>query len=736
MTALAVLIVSWLLCFAIGWGVAGYLLPQNWRRDRLLLAPVSGAAVLVLLTSLFSYAGMNLRQALAPVIITGLAASIAGAIVTRQTRTGGTSHWRLAHYIHGVGFLGASSALWSIWLYRAWNPYTDAFTYISIADFLQAHSFFTPAKPSPILPVLTQMAMYQELGFRMGANFLLAFVAALWRADYSFDVYIPVLALALWLAVPGFWVLCRRALFIPAATSTVASTLYALHTAVPLSNALWGFMPQAFGMAFLFPLVALHVRVVGARDVVRPLVLAGIFGGVLLLTYPEIVPLVIVGIGISYAGRLWRGSLRFRRVLLAGVVPLVVAVLVAPVAAWRFVPVMQTQSGAVVGWDPQLSLFDYLGVIAGYRSLVLSTLTSPDLLGALSRIASVAAACTIAIALIAGPSRIRRQAFAVGSGFLLMLGWFALVAVNPWNPAEVGHPWSTYKVFTYGAFLLVAMWAVGLARCFRMGGAARAFAIAQVALFVLFFPVAGLSIAETASAGMRSFTANAIDPVAEYKRLPSLLANEPADEPVNLDIPPEALKHRQLVAYFLRRPVVADWSDDDYITHFLPGPASIGPDTRFPALVYSPAHLKGSIAGLTFHRESARPLDVRFAAGWYEEERDERNSWRWLEQRGEIDVTVASRGRLMLRGEIAVVGVPERTVTISVADDPGQTRLYPLTRRWFTPFSAEPIHLTPGRHRLAIAADGVPRVMGPRDPRTMSIGLRNVTWTLVPDQPK
>jgi hypothetical protein len=232
---------------------------------------------------------------------------------------------------------------------------------------------------------------------------------------------------------------------------------------------------------------------------------------------------------------------------------------------------------------------------------------------------------------------------------------------------------------------------------------------------------------------MRSFTANSVDPVAQYKRLPGLLANEPADEPVNLDIPSEALKHRQLVAYFLRRPVIADWSDDTYVTHFLPGPAHLGPDARFPSLVYSRTHQEGSVASLTFHRQSGLLVNFEFGPGWYDEERAEHSWWRWLDQRGEIDVIVTNTGWLTLRGEIAIVGAPRRTVTIAVAGDPGQTRSYPLTERWFTPFSAERIHLAPGRHRLVIAADGAGRVMGPRDPRTVRIGLRNITWTLTPD---
>src|ERR1019366_9327217 len=98
----------------------------------------------------------------------------------------------------------------------------------------------------------------------------------------------------------------------------------------------------------------------------------------------------------------------------------------------------------------------------------------------------------------------------------------------------------------------------------------RIVAVGQVAVFIGFVPIASLDTARRSTEDMRQLTGVVEDPLAEYKRLPHVLADVPPDTPVNLVIPTEALKHRQMVAYFLRRPVIADWSDDVYLGNLDP----------------------------------------------------------------------------------------------------------------------------------------------------------------------
>lgn len=725
------LLVLWLLCATTGWGFACLLLPRGWTRERALLAPVFGAGALVLLSGVSSYAGIAMRSAVPVVLACSAGASIACMLAARGRHTS-QHRWRADLFVHAAGFVGGATVLLSVLLYHAWNPYSDAFTHISIADFLQTHSFFAPAEPTGDHPLLTQIWLYRGMGARMGSTFFLAFAAALFRADFSFDVYLPVLALGLWLAVPGFFVLCRRGLFMTTAASGVATTLYALHTGIPITNALAGFLPQTWGLVFLFPLLALHVRATSAGDWLRRVIAPGVLGGVLLLTYTEIVPFALLSVGTCYLVRLMRGRLRFPRALVCGAGPIAVAIMVAPLSAWKFLSVIIAQSKAVVGADLGLSLFDYLVMLPGYRSMAQARLMAPGFLEATGRAVAIVAVVTAAFAAFRGPLKTRRQLWLLAPAFAIPLAWFALYAVNPWNPLKAGQPWNTYKVVTYSFQWFVVLWAIGLVSLWRKGPVWRALTLAQLAAFLAFFAVASRGNAISASKAMREFTGNDKDPIAEYLRLPQLLADLPPDQPVNLLIPANALKHRQMVAYFLRRPVIADWSDDVYIgPHIIPSTRYTRADVRYPTLIYAPADSVAKVANLRLQRDATLIVESTFGPGWYDQESDGHNWWRWLEQEGEIDLVVHRGGRLTMDGQLAVVAASQRVVSVRFLENPDMNRNYTLTQRWFTPFSTDAIHVAPGVYRVLISADGTSHTIG--DSRQIRIGVRNLSWTLVPD---
>lgn len=366
MLSLFLLLSLWVISAAIGLGATSLMLPRRAQRDRLLFAPVFGVGLISLLSGAASYAGWSMRSAVPLVGVALALVAVAGAV--RFRAQGVRDEYRAAAWTHAVGFAAALSVLTGVLFLGVWDPYSDAFTYVAIADHLQTHAHFDPVDPGAYQPLLTQMAIYQQLGFRMGTNFLLAFVTAAFRMPYAFDMYIPVLALGVWIAVPGVWLLCRRVLLLSGRHSGLAALLYGLHVGVPISNALWGFLPQAFGMALMFPVIVLHVRATSRRQRGRALLSAGLLWGVLLLTYPEMLPFVIAAVGACYASRLFLGRLSWPDAFVAGGVPLVLGAAVAPLAAASFVELLRIQAGVVVGQDSHLTLFDYLGVLAGFRT--------------------------------------------------------------------------------------------------------------------------------------------------------------------------------------------------------------------------------------------------------------------------------------------------------------------------------------------------------------------------------
>lgn len=745
MSSFVYLVVSWILCFAIGFGTALVLLPSNWPRERILLAPVLGAGVLVWLSGFLSYCGLSMRTAAPIICICGIATSAAGVWIAHRRHEFVFKSSGTAAYAHVLGLIGGSSALASIFLYHAWNPYTDAFTYISIADFLQNHSFLSPAIPGATHPVLTQVFIYQQGGYRMGSNFLLSFFAALFHADYSFDVYMPVLSLGLWLAVPGFWVFCRRALFMPALATVFATMIFALHTGIPITNAEWGFMPEAWGFVFMLPFLALYMRAGNGCDRIRRIIATGVFGGLLLLTYTEIVPFILLFVALYSTHRIWHREIRRRakKLQLTTLIPfstlayvagpILVAMAIAPLATWHFIPVIIRQSHAVVGGDIHLSALDYIGMLSGFRSLAETDILSPGILGTIWRLAALTATTIVLVTAIRGPRRVRLQIGSLAIPFILALLWFGLYATNPWEQGKVGQPWDIYKLITYSFFLFVALWGCGLAVLWKGYGFNRLLALAQVLAFLAFFPVATVRTARVQANQMEVFTGTRVNPIVQYKRIPSMLRSIPQDLPVNLLIPSEEGKHQQLVAYFMHRPVIADWSEDGYVWPHMDHSKPFQVQSEYPTLYYDTSEGPGTVAHLKLIPSAGIGVMVAFGPGWWSAEQDGKNRWRWLQQRGEIDLTVIGKGGwLTLTGELAVAN-KQRTITISVNDQPEITSTYTLPPRWFEPFTWTRVYLSGGRHQVFISADGPPGGFL-HDPREIRIGVRNLIWKISADK--
>jgi hypothetical protein len=727
MTSLLLLLLLWIVCLATGTGLSWYILPRDWRREWTFIAPIFGAGALIILSSLASYAGLAMRMAAPFVAGSGLVLSIVCAMLARRGGWRPAVDWPSTLATQALGLAAGLSALLSVFLYRAWYPYNDTFTYLTIADFLQTNSFFTPATPTALTPLYSTVWSYQQQGFRMGSTFLLAFFTALVRAQYSFDLYLPVVALGLWVGVPAFRVLCRRALFLDRRTSLAATAAYALHVCLPITNALWGFSPQAWGAALLFPAIGLHVRATG-RDRPRRIISSGLFIGMLLVTYTEIIPFALIAVATCYLARLAWGRLRMNDALVSGLTPIAVAIAVAPIAAWTFVPSMIIQTGAVVGWDPRYSLFDYIGLLAGYRSLALSFIADNGISGLAARIGAVIALATVLFAAFRGPIRARRQLALIGLVFALALGWFSIGARNPWNPNEFGHPWSTFKVATYVFFLVAALWGMGIVAFWTRGGVLRGLAALQVAGWFVVFGVANVATARQVSAAMQRYTGNKTDPIGEYKRLPGLLAEFPRRQPVNLIVPNQVVWHGRLVATFLQRPTLADWSSDDLI-----GPQVKGDNTdpRLPSLVFNPNAAAGTAtANMVLNRDLAQVVGTSFREGWYGRESDTWHSWYWLEERGGVLINVRRGGTLTVKGDLAVTAAPSREITIAVNDHPELRRTLTVPQQWFTPTLLLTGHVEEGVYELVITASGPTGAMAPADPRQIRIGVRDLTVTV------
>ncbi len=709
-------IAEWAVCTLIGYGLVNLFLPSRWSQERLLLMPVFGAGGIILLSSFLSYAGLGMRTGAPLIVVIGVGLSAAVCIFNWETKRS-LSGWSAAIYVNILGFISGLAALASLLLYNAWDPYNDTFTYVSIADYLLDKSFFTPADPGAYHPVLTQMLLYQRFGLRMGSNFLLSFFAGIFGFEYSFDAYMPTLALGLWLAIPGFWFFCRRYLFLSIPAGSIAAVFYSLNFSIPIANALFGFMPQTWGMVFFLPALSLFTRSTTHLERSRMLASAGLMGSLLLLTYTEILPFAFSAIFFSFFYRIGFGKLRLKDALISLIFPIPVIILLAPVSAWKFPTAMITQISAVVGWDMKFGISDYLAMMAGFRSF-LQGKASPILF-----LVSILTALAVLYAFFFGPARNRRQVVPMSLIFLMVLAYFSLFVKNPWNPDERGQPWSTYKTGTYLFFLFASMYGLGIYMLWRKRRLFRVGATILIAIYIFLFPNITLKVARSNATAMRKFTGVIQNPVAEYKRIRQLFSDLPTETPINLLFSPEALRHRQITAYFLRRPVIASWMDDPYISHWLlPQYRSLQIDFSFPILAYEPLNPKRSFANLVRDPD----LVIFMGSGWHVWEHYENNRWRWLEKEGEFLIFLRKESRIRLQGEIAIVGAPQRTIRIRLQDRPDFLMQLSMKESQFTPFSPIELDLPSGVSKIFLSADGPVSHMG-KDPRNVRLGIRNLS---------
>jgi hypothetical protein len=188
------------------------------------------------------------------------------------------------------------------------------------------------------------------------------------------------------------------------------------------------------------------------------------------------------------------------------------------------------------------------------------------------------------------------------------------------------------------------------------------------------------------------------------------------------------------VAYFLRRPVFADWSDDGYVWPQLePGDRKLAIDLTFPMLIYAPGDPAKTVANLVYRPAGTGEVVITFGAGWNGAERDDKNWWRWLEQDGQIDVVVQKAGWLAIRGELAVVRASQRTVVLEIVGHPDQLHEFHVAEQWFTQFDFGKFRLDKGSYTLRLRADGPGLRMGPADPRIVRLGVRNLAFWMSPE---
>ncbi len=412
-----------------------------------------------------TYLGLNARQLRWPLLASGLVWSALGlwkrkhalAALGRSLRL----RWAESAVFGSACFLSLVGLLFRVQLFHWANPLNDTMEYVSLATYLQDHSF--NAFVSPALDSRDTITWYAHHevahGFRMGATWLLALLQSLTGRD-ALVVSQPLMGLGLLLNLAGIYLLARWAARLgwrPAA----GVVLFAAALGSPLQTTVsMGFQGQIFGTAYFVFVLALLSRCLAPKYWT-----AGIAGVLSLATtaflscYHDMAPLLALvalrNVGDPVLARLAGGTRSAFRCLHACH------------RAWTSRP-GQRRMVAVVHRAAEFDrgrgrLEDSLDVDA-VSPVCRGDLTPPLLpVSPFLRVTAVVLLLTVlGLAGVACLMRRRRwvilQALAV---FALLAVWFLCVR-DPFT-GHMGHRWSLFKLAKWAYPVVVLLPFVGLA---------------------------------------------------------------------------------------------------------------------------------------------------------------------------------------------------------------------------------------------------------------------------------
>ena len=571
---------------------------------RVFLALPLGWALLTLVATLPGWVGHGYGRCHCTAVTLLLAA--AGAWIGRHwLRRAGGDCARLGAFCVVASF----PILGPLMHHGSFSLYNDTFIYICQAQWLQHHAFAATPHVEGGHPAWGEVISFQMSNLRMGASFLLGWVQAVFGLQWSCDAYPAVAALGLicgalgvgatlLAACPGRWVEAWLAAL--AVAGTVNGFAF---------GAADGFLPQTWGLAFAAAAFGLRGLETGTdapragRGPWRTGVPLGVCVAASMHCYWDLLPLegpaLVMTYLLPWPGRdrqAWREAWRWARI------PALTAVLLVNLEWIRAVKGIIQNVSAVVASPVAWPVRDFPMHALGLKSSVweLGRWITRDPSGA--QLAAGCAAAAVWLAVMAGtldPARWRhwlrpprRLARWRGGALVPTLTWIGLSAGlfvyfryfvrSPWRdhpslawPDGVGQSWSQYKVTIWGSFAVI-----GLVAALSTGWTMRTGSLWRRGL------VLGLLLAWCGTGlgwndlivqrrgrwllGVAGLPENALTACLAMRQMVSKL---PPNDWIYLDWQRgDALdKYRQLLVYFLNdHPLASDWSDDGYLSPYVP----------------------------------------------------------------------------------------------------------------------------------------------------------------------
>lgn len=727
------------------------ILPYRFRAHaRFYLAPALGLAVLTIIASLIGRILPLGNSVVVPWLVIVL---LLWAFSLEPNKN------RLFSHVLIVSIFGIAcgvSLLVPLFVYGAFNTHNDAFTYLAHSDWLQLHSFGETIAPENVTPLTTQIALYQQAGFRMGGSFLLALFQSLLNLQWSFQVYPAVIISAL--------TVCCLAIGFPLAQAlrpmrrNIRLALLAL-PAFSLGGLVFGanmgFLPQTLGLALggslLFMVGPLFKWVAYTKATWQTICKSALPGSILfsgaVFAYSELAPFLlvsIVGTGFILAFRFkaWRKLFVYGLVLFGFSILLLNTELIRAYAALR------TQSGSVVGSPVEWSLLGFVahafGIHGGAwdmyqwtnpvnieanlftKGLILFGLLTGLLL---FRIRSIWHATLNGILM---PTVAILAVFAAG------ILYFRYFVPSPF-PKGVGQSWNQFKLadWAHPFIMAVVLLAITSLRP-RLSKLFNGTVIALLMIGILFTTISSII---------------RIRPLIQYYKDVSdlnrfylefrktVLATCPSNAPIYLALGGEHLKFRQMATLYLYdRDIRSDWMDDVYIYHHLPKERRTQ-ELTLGSCVVEPISQDGWVSqGATIGLFQVGILDrgniqISSINGTYGRESDGQNWWHWVEHKVifELHPQFVSKNATQTKLNFEYGTLGSQTLTLRLIRRDGSSSEIILPDKSFPPTIYEQVfdEVPTDLISISIETDGKASKLGDSDARMAAFIIRNVKITPV-----
>lgn len=636
--------------------------------------------------------------------------------------------------------------LLSVWRHGGFNVYHDAFTYITHSQWLQEHPFREEVIPAILKPAYTQVSLYQDAGFRMGASFFFAWAQSCSFTEWSVFVYPGVVTLLLAVgahAVGGLML----ALFPAAPRWMVPGWILTAGTSVSgfAYGCFTGFLPQLAGVSLVAGMLALLVIFRPARTghiFLHPLPLALTFSA-LGFAYSELLPFTGLAV-IGWFAVALRHRPQRKNLLLAGAVFTGWTLLLLNFECVRILRALLVQSNVVVGWPVPWAAGDFVAHAIGLHSgsgdgdwWML-----PPLFARLLAFSFVALLGAMACACLVWQRRWLERwspALAFFGVCALAFVFFRYGKDSPW-PVGTGQSWNQFKLSNWCSPLLLA--ATGA----LIAAVARSRAGALVAVLVLAGLLHGnirahLALGPTRINEALRLTGRSTRLFQTY--LDIRRAAEAAEPPgvIYVDLGGSDYKSRQIVAYFLHDfAVVGDWTGDGYIVSRLPPgwEAIAASDATWwiyrksdPGLDSGLLPPAGILAFTPVPAFQAKRLAV---TGGYAEEGDHSGWWRWSAESVSTRLQIHSKMPVRVRLKFTcIVAADPRELDISVrAGSQAVTKQVSFAEGW-QEYTSEPLELNVRSVDVVIDSKATPVPLGGNDPRQVKFLIKNVRLEPVPE---